>query len=178
MARKGDDMSDDGIYLRPVGRVRSPRVTKDDDFWDDVEAVIEFDGAYFEPAALWGLDQFSHAEIIFQMDKVNPAAIETRARHPRDRADWPLVGIFAQRAKARPNRLGVSCCEILAVEGLRLFVRALDAIDGTPVLDVKPYLEEFGPRGMVRQPEWSRAVMKDYYRSSIERKLPDKSNSI
>ena len=110
-----------------------------------------------------GLDQFSHLEIIFLMHRVDPAAIETDARHPRGRTDWPRVGIFAQRGKARPNRLGVSRCALVGVDGMEIRVRGLDAIDGTPILDIKPWLAEFGPRGVVTQPDWSQALMRDYY---------------
>ena len=73
------------------------------------------------------------------------------------------MGIFAQRAKGRPNRIGVTVCRLLAVEGLTLTVQALDAIDGTPVLDLKPYMAEFGPRGEIRQPAWSRELMAGYW---------------
>lgn len=73
-----------------------------------------------------------------------------RARHPRGRNKWPFVGIFGQRGKGRPNRIGLSRCTIVKVEGTVLTVRALDAIDGTPVLDIKPYMREFDPIGTVR----------------------------
>lgn len=88
-----------------------------------------------------------------------------RARHPRGNEQWPKVGIFAQRAKSRPNRLGVSVCRLVAVEALTITVQALDAIDGTPVLDLKPYMREFGPRGEVRQPAWSHELMATYWDS-------------
>jgi tRNA (Thr-GGU) A37 N-methylase len=71
--------------------------------------------------------------------------------------------IFAQRASARPNGLGVTRCRLLRIEGLRLTVDGLDALDGTPVLDIKPYLEEFGPRGPVHQPQWTRELMHGYF---------------
>jgi len=79
------------------------------------------------------------------------------------REDWPLVGIFAQRGKNRPNRIGLTTCAILKVEGTRLHVRGLDAIDGTPVLDIKPVMREFLPRGEVRQPEWASELMAEYW---------------
>ena len=85
------------------------------------------------------------------------------ARHPRGNLAWPQVGVFAQRAKGRPNRIGVSVCELLAVHHITLFVRALDAIDGTPVLDIKPYMAQFAPRGPVRQPAWSHELMAGYW---------------
>jgi tRNA (adenine37-N6)-methyltransferase len=68
-----------------------------------------------------------------------------------------------QRHPQRPNHLGLSVCELLHVDGLKLTVRELDAFDGSPVLDVKPYRQAFGPRGEVREPRWSRELMMDYY---------------
>ena len=73
------------------------------------------------------------------------------------------MGIFAQRAKARPNRLGVTTCRLERVDGLTLCVAGLDAIDGSPVLDIKPHMREFGPRGDVRQPAWATELMADYW---------------
>jgi tRNA (Thr-GGU) A37 N-methylase len=73
------------------------------------------------------------------------------------------VGIFAQRGKNRPNRLGATIVRVLGVEGLSERVAGLDAIDGTPVLDLKPYMEEFGPRGPVRQPAWASDLMRSYW---------------
>jgi len=81
----------------------------------------------------------------------------------RANQDWPLIGIFAQRAKDRPNRIGVSTCQLVAVERDAVHVRGLDAIDGTPVLDLKPHLVEFGPRGPVHQPRWSHELMSHYW---------------
>jgi len=117
----------------------------------------------FPPDALAGLGEFSHIEVIFHFDQVGEAEINTSARHPRARAIWPLVGIFAQRGKARPNRIGVSICRLLSVNGLALKVRGLDAIDGTPVLDIKPVMRGFLPRGEIKEPEWAKELMKDYW---------------
>ena len=75
----------------------------------------------------------------------------------------PLVGIFSQRGKGRPNRIGVSICRLLSVEGVRLKVRGLDAIDGTPVLDIKTVMTGFLPRGAIVEPEWAKELMKDYW---------------
>ena len=125
-------------------------------------AVIELD-TRFAPDALAGLEDFSHIEVVFHFDRVPPDAINTSARHPRNRADWPLVGIFAQRGKARPNRIGVTMCRLLSVEGLKLKVHGLDAVDGTPVLDIKPVMSGFLPRGDIIEPEWAKELMKDYW---------------
>lgn len=152
-----------GVSLVPVGVVRGGREVAEDDQWGDVEAVIEIDGARFDPSAVAGLEDFSHLEVVYLFHLVGEDTVKVGARRPRGNQEWPEVGIFAQRAKARPNRLGVSRCRLLRVDGLRLTVADLDAIDGTPVLDVKPWMDEFAPREPTRQPQWSRELMRDYY---------------
>jgi len=150
------------IVMHAVGQVRGGRVQPEDDSWDSEVAVIELD-ARFSPDALAGLEGFSHVEVVFHFDRVPEMDIHAGARHPRDRADWPLVGIFTQRGKARPNRIGVTICRLLSVEGLKLKVRGLDAIDGTPVLDIKPVMKGFLPRGEITEPQWAQELMKDYW---------------
>ncbi|MFZ5670705.1 MAG: SAM-dependent methyltransferase [Pseudomonadota bacterium] len=152
-----------GFMLEPVGRVRGGRVEAIDDDWGLSRAWIDLDPARFGPESLFGLAEFSHAEIVFVFDRIGEADIVTGARRPRGREDWPLVGIFAQRGRNRPNRLGVSVCRVIAVDGLGLEVEGLDAIDGTPVLDIKPVMAEFLPRGEIRQPAWSRELMEGYW---------------
>lgn len=149
--------------LVPIGYVRGGRAEAIDDDWGASRARIELDSDRFAPDALAGLGDFSHAEVIFLFDKVPDEKIESGARHPRGRTDWPLVGIFAQRGKNRPNRIGLTTCRIVAVDGLSVDVEGLDAIDGTPVLDIKPVMVEFLPRGDVRQPDWSHELMQGYW---------------
>lgn len=149
--------------IEAVGHVRGGRADPIDDDWGQSRSTIELDPAEFGPDALAGLEAFSHAEIIFLFDKVTPEKIEKGARHPRDREDWPLTGIFGQRGKNRPNRLGVTVCRILSLEGTRLHVEGLDAIDGTPVIDIKPVMHEFLPRGEIRQPGWVAELMAAYW---------------
>ncbi|HTZ09183.1 MAG TPA: SAM-dependent methyltransferase [Acidimicrobiales bacterium] len=156
------------IGLEPIGWVHSSRTEAVDDDWDAVVSTIDLDPRRFGPAALQGLEAFSHIDVVFLFDRVGPEDVETGARHPRSNPHWPEVGIFAQRAKMRPNRLGVTTCALRAVEGLTLSVRGLDAIDGTPVLDIKPYMVEFGPRGAVHQPAWSGELMRGYWRSGSD----------
>jgi tRNA-Thr(GGU) m(6)t(6)A37 methyltransferase TsaA len=151
------------VTLTPIGFVRGGRAEPTDDDWGPVGATIELDAARFTADAVAGLDGFSHVEVVYLFHLVDEASITTGARHPREREDWPLVGIFAQRGRSRPNRLGVTVCELVGVDGLTLTVRGLDAIDGTPVLDLKPYLREFAPRGDVRQPAWSSELMEGYW---------------
>ena len=153
----------DAIEVIPVGFVRGGRAQPIDDDWDHVEAEIVLDAARFAPDAAAGLDAFSHIEVIFHFDRADPEKINTGARHPRGNTAWPKVGIFAQRGKDRPNRIGVTVCRILSVDGLSLRVRGLDAIDGTPVLDIKPVMKGFLPRGEIREPDWAQELMADYW---------------
>jgi tRNA (Thr-GGU) A37 N-methylase len=135
----------------------------EDDNWDGVEVHVELDRSQFSPDAFAGLATFSHVEIVFRMDQVDPAKIESTARHPRNNPEWPRVGIFAQRGKNRPNRIGTTICRILKIEGFDLHLEGLDAIDGSPVLDIKPWVVEFGPRGAVFQPRWMSELMQGYW---------------
>jgi tRNA (adenine37-N6)-methyltransferase len=153
---------DSVISLEPVGVVVGGRREPIDDHWGPVEAVIRLDGGRFGPEAVTGLDAFSHLCLVFQFHLVDESDVVSGARHPRGNPEWPEVGMFAQRAKMRPNRLGVSACALLSVSGLDLHVRGLDAIDGTPVLDVKPFMREFEPTG-THQPAWATELMQGYY---------------
>lgn len=162
-AKQHMSSSADQFVVTPIGAVRGGRTKATDDFWGGAVSRIELDEDQFEPAALAEVDSFSHLEVVFHFHKVEAGTEERGARRPRGNPDWPEVGIFAQRAKRRPNRLGVSRCRLLAVDGLVLTVEGLDAIDGTPVVDIKPYLREFAPRGEVYQPQWSQVVMEDYF---------------
>ncbi|HTA41290.1 MAG TPA: SAM-dependent methyltransferase [Bryobacteraceae bacterium] len=154
------------IEFRPVGIVRSPVVEPADNIWGSVKCRIELDPSRFTPDSLLGLADFSHVEIIFFFHRVPESEIETRTRHPRNRLDFPRVGIFAQRGRNRPNRLGVTICRLESVKDMAVEVVGLDAIDGTPVLDIKPYVQEFAARGEVRQPKWVDELMRGYWGST------------
>jgi tRNA-Thr(GGU) m(6)t(6)A37 methyltransferase TsaA len=148
--------------VTPIAFVRGGRFDASDDRWGAVESTLEL-APGLPVESLAGLEAFSHLEVVFIFHRVDEASIVTSARHPRERQDWPRVGIFAQRGRSRPNRLGVSRCRLLGVDGRRLRVEGLDAIDGTPVVDLKPYLRELGPVGEVTQPAWSVELMQHYY---------------
>jgi tRNA (adenine37-N6)-methyltransferase len=126
-----------------------------------VTATIVLDPAEVEPDATVGLAEFSHVEVVFQCH----LAVSTRrgSFHPQGNPAWPVMGVLAGRSPLRPNHLGVSCCELLAVDGLELTVRGLDALAGSPVLDVKAYVSEMAPSGKVREPQWVSELMRDYY---------------
>ncbi|MBA4536941.1 tRNA (N6-threonylcarbamoyladenosine(37)-N6)-methyltransferase TrmO [Bacillus aquiflavi] len=151
------------IVLQPIGTIRSTRKVVIDDEWGKETATIELDESKFTEEALFGLNDFSHVIVVFYLDKVDVNKIELKARHPRNNSNWPKVGIFAQRGKNRPNQIGITVCRVEEVNGTTLTVSGLDAIDNTPVLDIKPYMTEFGPNGKVRQPDWSKQLMKNYF---------------
>ena len=153
--------TDTMIEVIPIGYVRGSRAEARDDNWAHEQASIELDGEQVAADALAGLEQFSHVEVVFHFHKMDQVKIVSTARHPRNNCDWPRIGIFAQRGRARPNRIGVTVCEIVTVNRLLLSVRGLDAIDGTPVLDIKPYLSGFPPRNPVREPDGAREIMAD-----------------
>jgi tRNA (adenine37-N6)-methyltransferase len=150
------------LTLEPIGVVVGGRVEAIDDDWGAVDAIIRLDRQRFGVDAVAGLDAFSHLCVVFQFHLVDEADVVTGARRPRGNPDWPEVGMFAQRAKMRPNRLGVSNCALVSIDGLDLHVRGLDAVAGTPVLDVKPFMREFEPAES-RQPAWATELMAGYY---------------
>ena len=150
------------ITLNPIGYIRNTRLDLDDDNWGNIVSEIRLDESLLEES-LDGIETFSHAEIIFYFDQVAGEEDILMSRHPRGNKDWPKVGIFAQRNKDRPNHLGLTVVSIVKREGRSLFVKGMDAVDGTPVLDIKPVFVEFLPREAIRQPEWSHELMKDYW---------------
>ena len=154
------------IELRPIGHVRGGRAEPFNDDWDSVTARIELDTGWLGPDALAGLDAFSHAVVLFRFHRTDPARVVTGARYPRDDPALPLTGILAQRGHARPNMLGSTVCRILGVAGPTVHVQGLDAVDGTPVLDVKPYMRAFAPRGEIREPGWVSEVMASYWKKA------------
>jgi tRNA-Thr(GGU) m(6)t(6)A37 methyltransferase TsaA len=154
--------------IEPIGFVHSARTTVEDDYWGNVRATIEL-VPELPAECLDGLEEFSHAEVLFVMDRVAPDRVVKGARHPRNNTAWPKVGIFAHWAKNRPNRLGSTIVQIADRDGRALHAVGLDAVDGTPVVDIKPVMARFLPREAVRQPEWSHEQMQYYWLPDAER---------
>lgn len=148
--------------IEPIGHVVGSRTQRHDENWDEEVSVIRL-AERFDRESTAGLADFSHIEVVFRFHGVSDGEVTYDARHPRNNAAWPKVGIFAQRASKRPNRLGVTMCRLVQVDGTHVHVRGLDAIDGTPVLDIKPVMTEFLPRTEIRQPDWSRELMRGYW---------------
>ena len=150
------------IALEPIGIAYNERHEVLDDDWGEVVTSIQLKAALPEES-LWGIESFSHAEIIFYFHLVEENKIVTGARHPRNDRSLPEIGIFAQRGKNRPNRLGHTIVKIIKREGRALYVQGLDCINGTPVLDIKPVMQEFLPQGHIEQPGWTKEIMKNYW---------------
>ena len=152
------------IEIEPIGKVVCDIPGARDENWGRVVSEIRLDERRFDSVALGGLEKFSHLEVLFQFDQLSKTDIETRSRHPRENPQWPKVGIFAQRGRKRPNRIGATICEIVSVEGLSVRVRGLDAFNGSPVIDIKPVMAEFLPdKAAVREPQWARELMSTYF---------------
>lgn len=151
------------MKFSPIGSVHGGRAETLDDAWDSVEAEIRLDPAVLGPDAALGLDQFSHILVVFGFHRLEAAAVEQNARHPRGRQDWPCMGILAQRGAPRPNRIGVTTCALLSAQAMVLRVRGLDAISGSPIFDIKPHMTGFDPRGEIREPDWAREIMAGYW---------------
>ena len=149
------------ITAEPVAFVKNARTDLSDDFWGTVVSEIEL-AENIAADAFNGIDEFSHLEIIFHFNQSDKSKI-VFSGHPRGNKDWPDVGIFAQRKKDRPNALGLTIVELVKREGNKIWVKYLDAIDGTPILDIKPVLKEFLPQKEIRQPKWCSELMKDYW---------------
>jgi len=133
-----------------------------DDNWEEIIAEIEL-ADDIPTEAFQNISDFSHLEIIYYFDKVDPPSIVFSGR-PRGNPAYPITGIFGQRKKDRPNTIGLCTVELLAHNRRSLTVKYLDAIDGTPILDIKPVFREFQPKGDIRQPDWVADLMKNYWR--------------
>lgn len=148
-------------HVRVVGRVRSPVKDPVDEGWGRVQSTIELDASY--RGATRGLEDFSHALVVTHLHLADFDASTDLVRRARGQADMPETGIFAQRARHRPSPIGVTAVEILEVTPTSLTVRGLDAVDGTPVLDIKPYVPAFDRVDAARVPEWTERLFLDYF---------------
>jgi len=150
------------IKLQPIATVKNYRRVPTDDFWEGIISEIEL-ADHIPTEAFDGISEFSHLEIIYYFDKVEPKDI-VYSGHPRENPNYPHVGIFCMRKKDRPNPIGLCTVELLEHNGRTIKVKYLDAIEGTPVLDIKAVYKEFQPKGEIRQPNWVSDVMKDYWK--------------
>lgn len=150
----------ENITLSPIGYVSNDIPEKKDDFWGSSISTITLKEEY--RGGLTGLEKFSHSIILCYLDKARYIPEKHLIRRPRNRQDMPLLGIFSQRTKDHPNPIGLTTVEILSVSDTAITVKGLDAINGTPVLDIKPYFPAFDRRDS-RTPEWVDILMKNYF---------------
>ncbi|MFI5807274.1 SAM-dependent methyltransferase [Streptomyces sp. NPDC051561] len=153
-----------GPGLEPIGYVIGGRTDPGDDYWGGATALIRLDPVY--PAeVVQGLEEFSHLIVTWHFHRASPEDVALHARSPRDNPAWPPTGTFVHRNHRRPNQLATSFPRLLKVDGLDLHVADLDAIDGTPVVDLAPYFPQMGPRGEIRVPAWPGEMLGDYWAS-------------
>jgi len=138
------------IELKPIGFVKTKAVGKEVRDRSNVSKIILRQDL---AEALDGIEDFSHLLIIFWMHEIPKEERRTMKVHPRGRRDLPLLGIFATRTPHRPNPIGLTLVELLKVEGNVVTVRGLDAFDGTPILDIKPF-DYWDMVEDARAPEW------------------------
>lgn len=143
-----------------IGTVKSPVTEAIDMNWGEVISEIVLEPEY--APGLLGLEDFSHLMVLTFLHEAEYNPEKHLRRHPQERQDMPLLGIFAQRARHRPNRIGVTAVEIVEVTDNSVKVRALDAIDGTPVIDIKPYVPVYDKKDATI-PEWMEKMMKGYF---------------
>jgi len=150
------------ILLEPVATVKNSRTAATDDFWGNViSEIILLD--HIPTEAFENIELFSHLEIIYYFDRVDKNKIVHSGR-PRGNPDYPVMGIFSQRKKDRPNQLGLCTVELIEHTGRSIKVKYLDAIDGTPVLDIKPVFRGFESKTEIKQAKWVNDLMKDYWK--------------
>jgi len=150
------------ILLEPVAIVKNRRTAATDDFWGNViSEIILLDDIPTE--AFENIELFSHLEVIYYFDRVDKTKIVYAGR-PRSNPDYPVMGIFSQRKKDRPNQLGLCTVELIEHSGRTIKVKNLDAIDGTPVLDIKPVFREFESGTEIKQASWVNDLMKNYWK--------------
>ena len=140
----------DKIFLNPIGRVKTEAVGDEVKDKSRISQIILRDELV---GTLEGVDGFSHLFVLFWLNQISNKQRMTLKIHPRGRMDMPLLGVFATRTNIRPNPIGLTLVELLKVEGNTLTVRGLDAFDGTPILDIKPF-DSWDNTEKARVPDW------------------------
>lgn len=138
------------IRIDPIGVVRSA-FGPDSGDKRDIVAELVLDESYVE--GLEGIEGYSHIIVLFWLDKIVAEDRTVMRIHPRGMSDLPEVGVFATRGRVRPNPIGLTVVDLLGRNGNTLKVRGLDAFDGSPILDIKPY-DNYDVKQDIRVPDW------------------------
>ena len=150
------------VTFTPIGMVRNEVNKMSTGHWAEAASRIELNPDL--APGLQGLADFSHVVVVFHLDRIPPFdAAQQLLRQPRGMEQLPPVGVFAQRTKFRPNPIGVTPVKLVSIKGNVLTVTGLDAMDGTPVLDVKPFIPEFDSVEKSTQADWVPAMLKGYF---------------
>ncbi len=140
------------IEITPIGVVRSRERDVRRQDWSHVRSDVELRPELAD--ALSGLDGFSHVIVVGWLDQIPAELRERRQAYPGGDERLPLLGSFALRG-ARPNPVAVTVCRLRGIEGSTLRVEGLDLVDGTPVLDVKPYIAVYDAVPDAKLPRWA-----------------------
>jgi tRNA-Thr(GGU) m(6)t(6)A37 methyltransferase TsaA len=150
------------FQVKPIGVVKCSVNEMSQGNWASVDSEIHLDPEY--APGLQGLEGFSHVLVVFFLDRAQGFDLKKQLlRRPRGMEDLQALGVFAQRTKFRPNPLGVSAVKLLGIAGNIVRVRGLDALDGTPVLDIKPYMPPFDRVDEVSMPPWVGRFVEGYF---------------
>jgi tRNA (adenine37-N6)-methyltransferase len=138
-----------GFKVNPIGYVKNGIHDIRFDGWKNLISRLVIDDRYVE--ALEGVEKFSHLFVICWLHLPGKLLLQ---RHPRDRQNLPVVGIFATRSQLRPNRLGLRVVRLLERKQNDLLVAGLDVVDGTPLIDIKPYIPQQDVVMNAKVPRW------------------------
>jgi tRNA-Thr(GGU) m(6)t(6)A37 methyltransferase TsaA len=158
------------LTLKPIGWVIYGPDCPPQEGWEEREAIVEVEPDWAE--ALDGIEGFSHIWLLWWLDRRDEPP-ETLRVHPEGRPEMPLVGIFATRSPRRPNPLAMTAVELLGREDRRLRVRGLDACQGTPILDIKPYLRRGDQIPAATMPAWLQQLWASHDRQKAAEPGPE-----
>ncbi|MDH6111395.1 tRNA-Thr(GGU) m(6)t(6)A37 methyltransferase TsaA [Kitasatospora sp. MAP12-15] len=156
------------LSVEPIATVIGGHLEPADDYQGGVESIIRLHEEY-PLETLQGIEEFSHLTVIWHFHRASPGDVQLHARSPRGDARWPATGTFVHRNHRRPNQLATSYPRLLRVDGRDLHVVDLDAVNGTPVIDIAPFFREMGPRGEVTQPAWPGEMLANYWAGAADR---------
>ena len=150
-----DSQNKDGtITIKPLGKAKNSVTKPTLPGWKDIVTEIVIDKNYGK--GLDGIEDYSHVIVVYWMDKEMECHLK---HHPQGREDIPYVGIFACRCPQRPNRIAISTVELVSRKGNIIIVKGLDIVDGTPVLDIKPYTPQYDKVEKSKVPKWVRKLV-------------------
>ena len=149
------------INFNSIGHVSTDIKEQTDINWGKVESKIIINTDLKD--GLTGLSDFSHIIVVYYLNEAKFIKEKHIVRKPQGREDMPMVGILSQRGKDRPNPIGITSVELVSVDDNIITVKGLDAIDGTPVLDIKPYYPIFDLKYKATVPNWVNVLMEEYF---------------